>query len=243
MSGALEGNTAVVAGGSRGIGLAVARVLVGAGARTAVLARNARELEARAGELGSDDAAYAIRCDLRDRADVERAALAIRERFGAAPDILVNSAGLFHLARVEDIDDTDFADALAVNLVGPFRLVHAFLPEMRHRRRGHIVSIGSVADHTTFAENGAYAASKHGLRALHDVLRVELHGSGVRTTLVSPGPVDTSLWDSIDPPPDRREGFTQRERMLEPDSVAAAVMYALLQPLAVNVDLVRLSRS
>jgi NADP-dependent 3-hydroxy acid dehydrogenase YdfG len=243
MTRALEGNTAVVAGGSRGIGLAVARVLVGAGVRTTLLARNARELEARTGELGGGNAAHAIRCDLRDRADVERATLAIRERFGEAPDILVNSAGVFHLARVEEFTDTNFADALAVNLVAPFRLMRAFLPEMRQRHRGHIVSIGSVADHTTFPENGAYAASKHGLRALHNVLRAELHGSGVRATLVSPGPVDTSLWDSIDPPPERREGFTPRERMLEADSVAAAVMYALLQPPTVNVDLVRLSRS
>ena len=66
---------------------------------------------------------------------------------------------------------------------------------MRERRRGHIVTIGSIADRVAFAENGAYAASKFGLRALHEVLRAELRGSGVRATLVSPGPVDTTLWD------------------------------------------------
>jgi NADP-dependent 3-hydroxy acid dehydrogenase YdfG len=112
---------------------------------------------------------------------------------------------------------------------------------MRARRRGDIVSIGSIADHATFPGNAAYAASKHGLRALHDILRLELSGTGVRVTLVSPGPVNTSLWDEIDP--DSREGFTPRTRMLSPDAIAAAVLYAVTQPPEVDVELVRLSRS
>jgi NADP-dependent 3-hydroxy acid dehydrogenase YdfG len=76
---------------------------------------------------------------------------------------------------------------------------------------------------------------------LHDVLRLELRGTGVRVTLVSPGPVDTSLWDEIDP--DSRDGFTPRARMLSPNAVAAAVLYAVSQPPDVDVELVRLSRS
>ena len=136
---------------------------------------------------------------------------------------------------------TDDQDALDVNLVAPFRFIRALLPAMRARGRGDIVNIGSIADHTAFPENAAYGASKHGLRALHDVMRAELRGSGVRMTLVSPGPVDTSLWDEIDP--DSREGFTPRSRMLLPDAIAAAVLYALTQPPEVDVELVRLSRS
>jgi NADP-dependent 3-hydroxy acid dehydrogenase YdfG len=92
-----------------------------------------------------------------------------------------------------------------------------------------------------FPENGAYAASKHGARALHEVLRLELRGSGVRATLVSPGPVDTSLWDAIDP--DRRPGFTPRSAMLDATAVADAVVYAVTRPGAVNIDELRLSRS
>src|SRR5205807_1935193 len=83
------------------------------------------------------------------------------------------------------------AGAIEVNLVAPFRLIRALLPVMRLRGRGDIVNIGSIADHMAFPENAAYAASKHGLRALHDVMRAELRGTGVRVTLVSPGPVDT----------------------------------------------------
>jgi NADP-dependent 3-hydroxy acid dehydrogenase YdfG len=112
---------------------------------------------------------------------------------------------------------------------------------MRQRGCGDIISIGSIADHQVFPGNAAYGASKHGLRALHDVLRTELRGTGVRVTLVSPGPVDTSLWDAIDP--DSREGFTPRSKMLPPNAVAAAVLYALSQPPEVDVELVRLGRS
>jgi NADP-dependent 3-hydroxy acid dehydrogenase YdfG len=112
---------------------------------------------------------------------------------------------------------------------------------MLERGSGDIVSIGSIADHATFPENAAYGASKHGLRALHEVLRAELHGTGVRVTLISPGPVDTSLWDGIDP--DSREGFTPRSRMLAPNAVAAAVLYAVTQPREIDIELIRLSRS
>ena len=70
---------------------------------------------------------------------------------------------------------------------------------MRAAGRGDVVTIGSIADRNTFPENGAYAASKYGLRAFHEVLRQEVRGSGVRATLVSPGPVDTPLWDPVNP--------------------------------------------
>jgi NADP-dependent 3-hydroxy acid dehydrogenase YdfG len=112
---------------------------------------------------------------------------------------------------------------------------------MRDRGSGHVVTIGSVADHTALPHNAAYAASKFGLRGLHEVLRAELRASGVRATLVSPGPVDTPLWDAIDP--DQRPGFTPRAMMLSPDAVAGAVLYAVTQPPEVNVDELRLSRS
>ena len=112
---------------------------------------------------------------------------------------------------------------------------------MRERGTGHVLSIGSIADRSAFAGNAAYAASKYGLRALHEVLRAELRGTGVRATLVSPGPVDTELWDPIDP--DRQPGFTPRASMLAPLDVADAVLYALSAPADVNVDELRLSHS
>jgi NADP-dependent 3-hydroxy acid dehydrogenase YdfG len=112
---------------------------------------------------------------------------------------------------------------------------------MRERGAGHIVTIGSIADRMAFPENGAYAASKFGLRALHEVMRAELRGTGVRTSLVSPGPVDTALWDPV--APETRPGFTQRAVMLSADAVADAVLFVVTRPAAVNIDELRLSRS
>jgi NADP-dependent 3-hydroxy acid dehydrogenase YdfG len=155
--------------------------------------------------------------------------------------VLVNNAGSFELAAVEDISAEDFRRTLDVNLVAPFMLVRAFLGAMKSRRAGHIVTIGSIADRVAFPENGSYAASKFGLRAFHEVLRAELRGTGVRATLVSPSAVDSPLWDDVSP--DTRPGFTPRRDMLRPADVAAAVLYAVSQPRSVNVDELRLSHA
>jgi NADP-dependent 3-hydroxy acid dehydrogenase YdfG len=230
---------AVVTGASRGIGLAAARLLLDDSMRVVMLARSGDALRAAAAPYGAR--AVPIECDVADPVAIDAMARRIREEIGETPDVVVNNAGLFQLAPAHETDPDAFAEALNVNLVAPFRIVRAFLPAMRDQRRGHIVTIGSVADRVAFPENGAYAASKFGLRGLHEVLRAELRGSGVRATLISPGPVDTALWDAIDP--DNRPGFSPRASMLSADAVAAAVIYAINQPADVNVDELRLSRA
>jgi len=237
--GALTGRAAVVTGASRGIGLATARALAAAGARVIMLARSREELERHAREIGAE--AVAIACDVTDGNSVSIAATTAHTALGRAPDILINNAGAFALATIDRMDVEDFAHTIDVNLIAPFQLVHTFLPGMRERGAGHIVTIGSIADRVAFPENGAYAASKFGVRALHEVLRAEVRGSGVRATLVSPGPVDTSLWDPVKP--ETRAGFTPRSAMLSADSVADAIVYVVTRPPAVNVDELRLSRA
>lgn len=238
MSG-LAGQIALVSGASRGIGLEIARSLSDAGMRVAMLARSEAQLRARAAEIGA--LGVPLVCDVTNPDAVRRLAEHVTTLFGGPPDAIVNNAGVFSLANVERTDPLDFKAAIDVNLIAPFLLTRAFLGAMRTRGSGHIVMIGSVADRATFPENGSYAASKFGLRALHEVLRAELRGTGLRTTLVSPGPVDTTLWDRIDP--DTRPGFTPRRQMLPARAVAEAVRFALTQPADVNVDELRLSHS
>jgi NADP-dependent 3-hydroxy acid dehydrogenase YdfG len=185
--------------------------------------------------------ALPIECDVGDARAVDVMVERVKRELGGPPDIIVNNAGLFRLSAAHATDPAEFAAALEVNLVAPFRVIRAFLPAMRERRAGHVVNIGSIADRVAFPENGAYAASKFGLRGFHEVLRAELMRSGVRATLISPGPVDTSLWDEVDP--DNKPGFSPRATMLRPEAVAAAVLYAVTQPADVNVDELRLSHS
>lgn len=235
----LAGRTALVTGASRGIGLAIARLLAGEGAHVALLARDQRALEESARALGSR--ATSVPCDVSRPDAVAEAVSRIRSLFGSAPDVLVNNAGAFSLASIDTVDPASFDAAVNANLSAPLRFIRGFLPDMRARGAGHIVTIGSIADRDVFPENAAYAASKHGVRALHEVLRLETRGSGVRATLISPGPVDTPLWDTIDP--DTREGFTPRAQMLRAGAVADAVVYALTRPDDVNIDELRLSRA
>jgi NADP-dependent 3-hydroxy acid dehydrogenase YdfG len=110
---------------------------------------------------------------------------------------------------------------------------------MRERNSGHVVTIGSIADRTIFPGNGAYSASKYGQRAMHETLRTELRGSGVRATLVSPAATDTPIWDPVDP--DNSAGFPKRSEMLRAEQVADAVLWAVTRAPTVNVDEIRLS--
>ncbi|HUQ45429.1 MAG TPA: SDR family oxidoreductase [Gemmatimonadaceae bacterium] len=237
--GALAGRTALVTGASRGIGAAVARRLAASGARVALLARSEAVLHELAAEIGGG--AVAVACDLRRSEAAEVARLAL-DRLGVeAPDVLVNNAGAFFVTPAHETSVDAFRELIELNLTAPFGFVRAFLPEMRRRGAGHIVTVGSIADRTAFAGNAAYAASKFGLRALHEVLRAELKGTGVRSSLVAPGPVDTPLWDTVDPV--HRRGHTPRAEMLTADEVADAVHYAVTVPATVNVDELRLSRS
>ena len=238
--GPLDGRWAVVTGASRGIGAEVARRLLADGARVALVARSRDALESLARELGAESA-IPVPADLGAPADVERASQRIADLAAGAPDIVVNNAGLFSIAAAHNTSTEDFRRTLELNLVAPFTLVRAFLPGMHARGSGHLVTLGSVADRNIYPGNAAYSASKYGLRALHEVLRAELRGTGVRATLVSPGPVDTELWDPIDP--DNRPGFTPRAEMLSPADVADAIRWVILAPATVNVDELRLSHS
>jgi NADP-dependent 3-hydroxy acid dehydrogenase YdfG len=225
----LAGRTAVVTGASRGIGLAVAEELQAAGAHVVRLARSLRDTGA--------DRRTDFACDVTDPAQVERAARRVLDQRGA-PDILVNNAGGFLLKPIGETTPDEFAGQLRDNLAGPFIVLRAFLPAMLARGKGHVITLGSVADHRAFPANAAYAASKYGVRGLHEVLVEEVAGTGLRATLVSPGPVDTEIWDPINP--DARAGFTRRADMLRVEDVADLVRYVVTRPPHVAIPLIHI---
>jgi NAD(P)-dependent dehydrogenase (short-subunit alcohol dehydrogenase family) len=154
---------------------------------------------------------------------------------------VVSNAGGFLLQPLERTTTADFDAQITLNLRGAFLLARAFLPAMRDAGAGSFISVGSVADHTGFSENVAYAASKYGLRGLHETLATEYRGTGVRLTLVSPGATDTTIWDPF--APERRPGFPSRATMLRPEDVADAILFAATRPEHVHVDWIRLQPS
>lgn len=224
----LAGRVALVTGASRGIGAAVVDALIAAGAQVVGVART--EPIARPGFQG-------VRCDLTVADQVDGLARQVLESFGS-PDIVVSNAGGFLLRPLATTTMREFDSQLAINLRAPFALARAFLPAMKAAGQGCFISVGSVADHTGFPENTAYAASKYGLRGLHETLVAEYRGSGVRFTLISPGPTDTPVWDPFDP--DRREGFPSRAAMLRPADVADAIVFIATRPPHVHIDWLRL---
>jgi NADP-dependent 3-hydroxy acid dehydrogenase YdfG len=224
----LHGRVVLVTGASRGIGAATARRMAAAGATVVRMARSA---------MPPIDGAIDIRVDLADGA-ARYDALQEATRMAGTPDIVVNNAGAFLLADLADTSDALLREQVAINVEAPLAVARHFLPAMRERGAGVHIVIGSVADWRAFAGNAAYAASKYAVRGLHEVLLEEFRGTGVRCTLVSPGPTDTSVWDQLDP--DHRKDLPDRASMLRPDDVAQAVVFAATRPAHVQVELIRL---
>jgi NAD(P)-dependent dehydrogenase (short-subunit alcohol dehydrogenase family) len=225
----LAGQTAIVTGASRGIGAAVAELFAAEGAEVLRISRTLKP--------GGRGNVHDLACDLTQASEVERLAADEMAKRGV-PEIVVSNAGAFLLRPLETTTQEELELQLAANLKAPFAVAKAFLPAMRAAGRGSFITLGSVADHTGYPENAAYAASKYGLRGLHETLLAEYRGTGVRLTLVSPGPTDTSVWDPFDP--DRRDGFIPRQGMLRPADVAEAILFVATRPDHVLIDWLRL---
>ena len=234
--GRLAGKVALITGGSRGIGFECARALIAEGMLVVLLARESDALHRAASGLG--ETAASIGLDLAD--DPAEVARVVRRRVPRAPDIVVNNAAEFFVRPAEETKLEDFERALRVNVTSHFALVHEFLADMKRRGSGHIVTIGSIADQRGLPGNAAYSASKFALRGLHEVLREELRGSGVRATLISPARVDTTIWGA---PGAAHAGAVVQAGMIPAAAIGSAVRYAVTQPPEVNVDELRLSRS
>jgi NAD(P)-dependent dehydrogenase (short-subunit alcohol dehydrogenase family) len=183
-----EGRVVVLTGGSRGLGLVMARQLVDEGARVVLLARDMEEL-GRAREelevLGRGEV-MTLRCDVRRRGDVRAAIDTVLDRWRTV-DILINNAGVVQVGPLEHMDHEDFENAMATHFWGPLHLILEVAPVMRHRRFGRIVNIASIGGRIALPHLAPYCASKFALTGLSDAVRAELDPYGIRVTTVIPG--------------------------------------------------------
>ncbi len=219
----LEGKSALVTGGGRGIGRAIALTFAEAGADLVIAARTQAQLE----EVAQQVRALGRKCltypaDLTKSDHVEHLARAALEGMGKI-DILVNNAGVFLVRPIEETTDEDWDRVMDTNLKAAFILSRALIPHFKQRRSGTILNVASLAGKKPYEGQGAYCASKHGLIGLTKVLAVELQPYNVHVSAICPGGVDTDLV----------RGVMERPDWLDPEDVAKLALFlATLSPKA-----------
>jgi len=188
----LSGKVALVTGGSKGIGLAVAGLLLEQGASVAICSRNAADVEAVGREFERDHPkrVLALRCDVRREADVEAAFKAVDSRFGGL-DIVVNNAGVGFFKNLETMSLEEWNSILETNVTGVFLCCRASIPRMRARGGGYIINMSSLAGRNAFPQATAYNASKFALNGMSEALMQEVRYDGIRVSYVMPGSVNT----------------------------------------------------
>ena len=217
----LTGQVAVVTGGSRGIGLAIAEALVDHGASVLIGARNADDVERAAVALATRGrgGARGVVADVRAEADCERLVATAVEAFGRL-DVLINNAGVGEFADVEAMTTEAWRAQLATNLDGAFFCCRAAIPHLK-RTGGWIINVASLAARNAFAGGAAYNASKFGLLGFTEALMLEVRHAGVRVSCVMPGSVATSFGS---------EPVGGANWKLHPEDVARAVVDLLGYP-------------
>lgn len=216
---------AIVTGASSGIGKATALAFAKSGIELAVVSRSCEKLEAvvnAAQEVGVKAKAYPL--DLAKVSTIKNSLSAIAEDFGAI-DILVNNAGMGYTNSLANTSLADWQQVIDLNLTSVFQCIQGILPQMRKRGLGTIINVASIAAYNAFPEWGAYSVSKAGLVALTKTLAIEERANGIRAVIISPGAVNTPIWDT-----DTVTADLDREAMLTPEIVAQTILHAVLLP-------------
>ena len=212
-------SVALISGASSGIGAELARQAVTQGAKVGLLARTTKDLEQLQAELG--DRAVVAAADVTSSADVEAAVKHVEAALGPI-DIVVNNAGIGHYGTFLDTDVEDFERMVQTNYLGAVRLLKAALPGMVERRRGHVVSVGSISGRIGSPFEPAYSASKFALTGLTEALSVELAPFGIKVSLVNPGPVQTPFFAN------RGHHYERtRPKQVTPGKVASTIIKAV----------------
>lgn len=222
VSRAPEGLSVVITGAAGGLGSAIARALHECGARLLLVDVAGEPLDDLAKTLGADG----LVADIGDLEDLERI-VALCDRLGMAPDVLINNAGVERASEFVRLQPAEIRRALDVNLLGAMLLTHALLPGMQRRRKGHVITIASMAGIKPVPFNAVYNTAKAGLVAFSTSLSKELEGSGVHATVVCPAAVrEVGMWA-------RASGRLTANRFVDSSTVSAdAVVAAVLRAIS-----------
>ena len=234
MTKGIENKVVVITGASSGLGEAAARLLAENGAKLVLGARRIDRLQALAAELGLGEQAV-LKTDVTDRAQVQRLvdhAVATHGRI----DVLINNAGLMPSSMLENLHVDEWDRMIDVNLKGVLYGIAAALPHMKTQKSGHIINVASVAGHKVGPGGVVYAATKHGVRVISEGLRQEVKPYNIRSTIISPGAVETELPDTITDSV-VAAGIREVYKLAIPaSSFARAVAFAMSQPEEVDIN-------
>jgi NADP-dependent 3-hydroxy acid dehydrogenase YdfG len=233
----IAGKVVVITGASSGLGEAAARLLSAEGAIVVLGARRVERLKSLVDELTfSNGKALAIPTDVTDHTQVKALVDTAVETYGRI-DVMINNAGIMPRAPLERLTIDDWDRTIDVNMKGVLYGIAAALPYMKEQKSGQIINIASVAGHKVNPNGIVYAATKHAVRAISEGLRQEVKPYNIRTTVISPGAVDTELPDSsTDPELRARVHEFYDEFAIPPDAFAEAVVYAMSQPESVDIN-------
>jgi 3-hydroxybutyrate dehydrogenase len=252
----LQDRIALITGGGRGIGRAIAHAFANEGAQIALAARSLDQLEAVAHEIAKQHSTnpLAVVCDVSDVSSVEKLFESVRESFGRGPDIMVNNAGIAESAPITKTDDELWHRLLAINLSGTFYCTRAALPGMIEGGWGRIINIASIAGKTGAPYIAAYSASKHGVLGLTRSVALEVANKGITANAICPGYVDTEMTTrgienitqktrlSAAQALDSIKKMSPQNRIIEPEEVAALALLLAseegrgINGQAINVD-------
>lgn len=219
----LSNKIAIVTGGTKGIGRAIAESLVRAGAGVAITARNDNEIGTAVANLkkvGAGTVAGYV-CDVRDYEQVKSVIAEVAKEFGGL-DILINNAGVGIFASVESMSVEDFRAVLETNVCGVFYCCHEAIPLMMQRGGGYIINISSLAGANPHANMAAYNASKFGLNGFSEALMQEVRHDGIKVSYIMPGSVNTAFGGDV--PSD------EKSWQLQPSDIAQVVIDLLSYP-------------
>jgi short-subunit dehydrogenase len=216
---------ALITGASSGIGKATALAFAEAGIHLALVSRSQSRLNAVAEQARQFDVKVQVHpIDLAEVDKVRSQIHTIAEQFTPL-DILVNNAGMGYTGSLIEMPLADWQQVLNLNVTSVLQCIQGVLPGMRERHRGTIINVASIAAYQTFPDWGAYCVSKFGLLALSKTLAAEERSHGIRVITVSPGSVNTPIWDT-----DTVQADFDRTQMLTPEVVAQSILHAALVP-------------
>ena len=222
----LAGKTAVVTGGSRGIGFSITAALLAGGANVVITGTKQETLDQAVRELrrdgGTGAQVEAVRADVRRPAEVEQLMTSTAKRFGGI-DILINNAGVGLFRAVADMSIDDWQTVIETNLSGVFYCCHAAIPHLRARGDSWIINISSLAGKNAFVDGAAYCASKAGLNQFSEALMQEVRHDGIRVSYIMPGSVSTDFGGS-------ERGRSKADWALTGDDIAQVVIDLISHP-------------